>query len=69
MTQLREYLTKNGITQGEFADRLGISRTYLNEIVGGRKTPTLEIAFAIQTQTDMEVTASSWVKQTDRAAS
>lgn len=32
-----------GITQEEFADRLGISRTHIGHIEQGRKKPSLEL--------------------------
>ena len=63
MTDLRAHLTAAQIKQGDFAQRIGISRTYLNEIVCGKKLPTLEIAFAIQRETGGAVEASSWLKE------
>lgn len=36
-----------GMTQGELAKRIGVSRQTLNAIEGGKYAPSLEVAFKI----------------------
>jgi transcriptional regulator with XRE-family HTH domain len=48
MATLSEYLSTVGITQSAFAARLGVSRSYMSEIVSGARTPRLELALQIQ---------------------
>jgi addiction module HigA family antidote len=45
---LEEFLVPLGITQKEFADRIGVSYVRLNEIVNGRRgvTPSTALRFA-----------------------
>lgn len=45
---LEEFLAPLGITQKEFADRIGVSYVRLNEIVNGRRgvTPSTALRFA-----------------------
>lgn len=61
MTDLRKHLSSQNITQAAFADMLGISRGYLSEILSGEKTPGLELAVRIETATEGQVTARSWI--------
>lgn len=37
----------DGMTQGELAKRVGVSRQTLNAIEGGKYAPSLEVAFKI----------------------
>ncbi|HLP08913.1 MAG TPA: helix-turn-helix transcriptional regulator [Opitutaceae bacterium] len=45
--RLRELRTEKGWSQGELADRLGVSRQTINAIEGERYDPSLPLAFAI----------------------
>ena len=38
---------RGGITQGDLAKRVGVSRQTLNAIEGGKYAPSLEVAFKI----------------------
>ncbi|WP_084295522.1 helix-turn-helix domain-containing protein [Cereibacter johrii] len=67
MAKLSQYLTDNRTTQRDFAARLGTSASYLSEIAGGRKTPSLELAFAIERLTAGAVPAASWLAACDGA--
>ncbi|WP_092419164.1 helix-turn-helix transcriptional regulator [Alloyangia pacifica] len=62
MTSLSEYLRSNGLSQREFAARVGLSKTYVNEIVAGSKTPSLKAALEIQEATKGAVTLASLLK-------
>ena len=44
---LADYLRGSGTSQRDFAARLGLSPSYLCEIVRGRKTPGLRLAVRI----------------------
>ena len=44
---LRELRARRGWSQGELADRLGVSRQTINAIENGRYDPSLPLAFAI----------------------
>ncbi len=39
--------TADGMTQGDLATRVGVSRQTLNAIEGGKYSPSLEVAFKI----------------------
>jgi len=54
---LREFLFKKGITQIEFAKKLGISRGHLNQILHKTKHPSRKLAKEIEEQTEGKVTA------------
>jgi transcriptional regulator with XRE-family HTH domain len=54
---LRDYLWINRakITSSQLAERLGISRSYLSKIANGRLCPSIDLAKAIQMETNGEV--------------
>lgn len=54
---LREFLFKKGITQIEFAKKLGISRGHLNQILHKTKHPSRKLAKEIEEQTEGKVAA------------
>ncbi|WYK04454.1 helix-turn-helix transcriptional regulator [Cereibacter sphaeroides f. sp. denitrificans] len=68
MAKLSQFLTDHSITQRDFAARIGTSASYLSEIVSGRKTPGLELAFTIERVTGGNVPASSWLPGAASAA-
>lgn len=41
---LLDLLKKKGMSQSEFARRLGVSRQYINKLINGDRTMTLEMA-------------------------
>lgn len=45
--RLRELRAERGLTQGDVASRIGVSRQTLNAIEGGKYSPSLEVAFLI----------------------
>jgi len=44
---LKVYRAREDITQGELADRVGVSRQTINSIETGRYDPSLELAFKL----------------------
>ena len=61
MMNLNTYL--EGRPKNKFAKAAGISAAYLSQIMGGDRSPGLSLAFRIETLTDGDVPASSWVKE------
>lgn len=61
MTALAKWRKAAGreATQAKFAERLGISRSYLSEIETGAKKPALDLAFRIERETGGAVPAKS----------
>lgn len=60
MTHLLAYIQETRTKQSAFAEQLGVSRSYLSELVGGSKRPSLNLAFAIERLTEGAVKASDW---------
>lgn len=58
---LRKFIEISNTSQAKFAAAVGISRGYMSQLVGGSKTPSLDVAFAIERATGGAVPASSWV--------
>lgn len=69
MITLREFLEVENTTQRAFAKRAGISVSYLNEVVAGKKTPSLKKALAIYAATDSKVSLESLVGSPSAGAS
>jgi predicted transcriptional regulator len=58
---LREYLADQGLTEGAFAEMLGISQAAVNRYVNGDRTPKQPIMRAIMRATKGEVTANDFM--------
>lgn len=54
---IKHYLVDSDLTQGDFAKTLGISTSYLSELLNGRKSITLKILFAIADETHIDLRA------------
>lgn len=52
---LQHYLIDHDLTQGDFAKTLGISTSYLSELLDGRKSIPLNILFSIAEETAMDI--------------
>lgn len=70
MMNLNEYLAKHaaGRTQGAIAKEIGISRSYLAEILSGAKVPGRNAITKIERATGGAVPASIWFENTGAAA-
>jgi len=62
MEQLKQYFATSGARQSALADKLGISRGYMSEIVGGSKRPGLDLAFEIEKATEGAVSVHAWAR-------
>ena len=58
---LRAYMKSKRIRQADFAASMGISQTYLSDLICGRSTPSLRVAFLIEDATKRHVRARSWL--------
>lgn len=67
-TKLYHWLARNGLSQRAFAERVGAHYTIISRVVGGKMTPSLELAVAIERETGGAVPAASWVTQAPRGA-
>jgi DNA-binding transcriptional regulator YdaS (Cro superfamily) len=56
-----EFIRTSGQNRSAWADRLGVSRSYLSDLLNGNKTPSLELAVQIERATGGAVPASSWI--------
>lgn len=52
---VKHYLIDHDLTQGDFAKTLGISASYLSELLDGRKGIPLNILFSIAEETAMDI--------------
>lgn len=66
---LDQYLKDAGQTQREFARSVGVSASYMNEIVKGGKCPSLSIAARIETETKGQVSMLALLKGSISSAS
>lgn len=64
MATLHQYMTARKLTQRELAARLGLSVSYVNELLKGNKTPGLRVALRIQEETGVPV--ASWHSPSQR---
>lgn len=58
---LKEHITASGLSQSEWAGRLGISRNHLSSILSGVRLPSLTLAVRIERKTEGAIPAASWV--------
>jgi transcriptional regulator with XRE-family HTH domain len=66
MNPLRQHIVKTGTRAKHLAERLGISRGAMADILSGRRTPGLHLALRIEAETG--VPPQAWSVQ-DREAS
>lgn len=52
---LQHYLIDHDLTQGDFAKTLGISSSYLSELLNGRKSISLSVLFSIAEETGTDI--------------
>ena len=52
---IQHYLIDHDLTRGDFAKTLGISTSYLSQLLDGRKSISLNILFSIAEETAIDV--------------
>lgn len=63
--KLDEYFRNTGVKQVFFAEKIGISTTALRSILKGSSLPSIPTAYAIEKQTDGQVTLYDWIADVD----
>lgn len=58
-----DFIAKSGETRSAWADRLGISKSFLSELLNGNRTPSLDLAVRIERMTDGAIPASCWIPE------
>lgn len=62
------FVDKSGDTRSAWAKRLGVSKSYLSDILNGHKRPSLDLAILIERETCGDVPASSWGLSCEKGA-
>lgn len=52
---IQHYLINHNLTQGDFAQTLGIPTLYLSQLLDGRKSISLSVLFSIAEETAIDV--------------
>lgn len=62
-TKIKRYMDENGLTQTDFAKRLGVTQGWLSRLLrgGGKRRPGLEMAEKLRTTVGIELT--EWRKR------
>lgn len=68
MQNLREHIDSLGISQNAFADRIGVSKGYLSQILSGKREPSRDLIQKINAATDGAVPPSIWFQTQEGAA-
>ena len=63
--RLSQWLHNEGLTQGQLAQVLGVSRQTVNYWIGGRCKPDICKAFWLEKATGGHVPAKSWTERDD----
>jgi transcriptional regulator with XRE-family HTH domain len=58
-----DFIRTSGQTRSQWAGRLGISPSYLSDILNGKKRPALDLAFQIEHETNGAVPVGCWKKE------
>ena len=58
------YILDSGQNRAAWADRLGVSRGFLSDLLNGKRRPGLDLAARIERETGGAVKAVSWVAET-----
>lgn len=61
--QLKSFLTKHGLTETAFAERLGVSQVTINRYILGKRFPSPEMILRIAAETGGKVKVADWYEQ------
>lgn len=61
MNKLQKYLKNKGISQLDFAKKIGTAHNNLNLIVNGKSIPGLKLAYEIEKMTGGVITLYDWL--------
>jgi transcriptional regulator with XRE-family HTH domain len=59
--KLARYLSENGLTQEQFAGRIGVSQAWLSRLAGGSVYASFEVLLRVQEATDGAVTPNDFL--------
>lgn len=62
MNTLQSYLTENGISQADFAARIGVTQGTVSKLCAGTIVPRMRTAQAIHAATDGKVPVAAWAE-------
>ena len=62
MQKLRNYMTKNGLTEVAMAEQVGVNQSTINRLLNGAK-PTIDVAVKLAQVTNNRVPVTSWVQE------
>lgn len=48
INKFKRYMNDEGLTQGQAAERVNISRTHLNKVLNGKETPSMALLMRIE---------------------
>lgn len=48
INKFKHYMNDMGLTQGQAAEKVNISRTHLNKVLNGRETPSMALLMRIE---------------------
>lgn len=68
MANFRTYLSEAGLSLGDFAKRIHISKSFMSEIASGKKIPLLALAKDISIETGGAISVTHWVDADGPAA-
>jgi hypothetical protein len=68
VVDLRSWMRSKGATQDEFSRRLNIGQSYLSRLLAGKNIPSLELAWAIECETDGAIPMQFWARAAGGAA-
>lgn len=60
--KLGEYLKKNGLTQAQFAKKIGSCQAHVSELISGKVTPRIPTISLIRDATSGAVDYGDWLK-------
>ena len=58
--KLRDWLHREGIKDGDFADRIGIARSTMSRYLSGQRVPNTKIVRRVREETNGEVQEPDW---------
>lgn len=58
--RLGEWLEKHGLSQGEFAAKIGSTQSHVSKLISGERDAGRDLAFAIEHETGGAIPANGW---------
>ena len=68
MSDLAIFLGQNGLTQEQFAERIGVDQSTISRLLKNKMRPSLTLAVNIERETGGAIPASAWLRSADGEA-